>query len=146
LRAVSPKTPAVYAEGRGGRTRYPKTPDAPSSCTWTERVLPSTTSHAVYSVFLVFASRTELFLVDEIRYVQLSSVCVPRILGGFEIVEYVQYLITCGGQRVLQQSHITQVTYFFVLLTVVTEPLVTLVIVVCHDPSARRTAPLSFIY
>jgi len=83
---------------------------------------------------------------DEITYVKLSRVSVPRNLGGFKIVEYVQYLITCEGQRVLQQSHITQVTYFFVLLTVVAEPLVTLVIVVCHDPSARRTAPLSFTY
>ena len=111
-----------------------------------ERVLPPTAMHAVYSVFLDFASRTELLHADEIMYVQLSTVCVSSILGRFKIVEYVQYLITCREQRVLQRSHITQVTYFFVLFTAVAETLVTLVIVVCNDPSACRTAPLPFTY
>jgi len=78
--------------------------------------------------------------------VQLSSVCVTSILGRFKIIEYVQYFITRGGQVVLQGSHIAQVTYFFVLLTVVTEPLITLVIVVRHDPPTRRTASLPFIH
>ena len=61
-----------------------------------ERVHPPTATHSVYSDFLVFAYRTELLHADEIRYVQLSSVCVPRILGPFKIIEYVQYLITRG--------------------------------------------------
>ena len=77
---------------------------------------------------------------------QLSIVCVPRILRRFGILEYVQYLTTCGGQRVPQGSHITQVTYFFVLRTVVTEPLFALVVFVSHEPSAHRTASLSFTY
>ena len=108
-----------------------------------ERVLPPTTSHYV---LLVFASGTELLHADEIGYVYLSSVCVPSILGGFEIIEYVQQIITCGVQGIHQWSHITQLTDFFFLLKVVAETFIIFVIVLRHDPSTHRTIPLSFTY
>ena len=60
-------------------------------------------------------------------------------------MEDLQYLITCGGQRVLQVSHIAQVTSFFVLITVVTDPLVTLVISTRHSPSTCRKTSFSFV-
>jgi len=50
------------------------------------------------------------------------------------------------GQRVLQVSHVTQVIHVFVLLTVIAESLVTFVISVRHDPSARRATSLSFAH
>jgi len=77
---------------------------------------------------------TELLHAEEFRYVQLSSFSVLVVLGRFRTVLYVEYLITCGGQRALHVSHITQMTYFFVLLTVVAETFITLVIVAGHDP------------
>jgi len=67
-------------------------------------------------------------------------------LGRLEIVEDLEYLLTCEEQRVLQRSHIAQLSYLFVLLTVVTKPLITLVIFTRHDPSTRRATPLSFTH
>ena len=67
-------------------------------------------------------------------------------MGSRKIVEYVEYLITCGGQRVLQRSHIAQLIHFSVLLTDIAEPLVTLMLFVRHEQSTRRATPLTLTH
>ena len=80
-----------------------------------ERMFPLTPSHAV-PLFHVLATRTKLLHANEVRYVEFSFGRVLGIFGSFEILEDVQYLIASRGQHVLQGSHITQVTYVFILL------------------------------
>ena len=106
-------------------------------------MLPLTASEAV---FHVLASRTEHLRAAEFRHVYFSFGGVLGILVRFEIIKDVQYLITSGRQRTLQRSNVVHVTYLFVLLTVVTEPIVTLVIFARRDPSKRRATSLSFAH
>ena len=83
-----------------------------------ERVLPLTASHALSTVFRIFALRTELLNADEIRYVQCGFFRVLRILRSLKIVKHVQHLAAVEGQLVLQRSHVTQVACFSVLAAV----------------------------
>jgi len=55
------------------------------------------------------------------------------------------YLITGGGKRVFQRSHVTKMVHVYVLPTVLAEPLVTFVAVTRHEQSTRRTC-LTFAY
>jgi len=48
------------------------------------------------------------------------------------------------GQRVLQRSRIAQVTYFFVLLTVIAESFIAFVITAIYGPSSCRAKSFSF--
>ena len=54
-----------------------------------ERVHPLTASHALSTVFCIFALWTELLNADEIRYVQCGFVRVLRSLRCLEIIKYV---------------------------------------------------------
>jgi len=78
-----------------------------------------------------------------------SSYHIVRVLGilsSLKIIEYVQYLITCMGQRVLQGTHKTNVTYFFVVITFLAESFITFVISVLHDTSTCRTTQLTLTH
>jgi len=71
---------------------------------------------------------------------------VLRILRSLKIVKYVQYLIIFAGQKVFLRSHIAQVTYGPILLTVSTNYVVTFVSVSRHEQSIRRAKPFTFTY
>jgi len=109
-------------------------------------MLPMTASHALSTVFRIFALRTELLNADEIRYVQCGFFRVLRILRSLKIVKYLQHLIAVGGQLVLQRSHVTQVACFSVLAAVLAESLIIFVIFPRHKQSTRRTTSFTFAY
>ena len=115
-----------------------------------ERMLPMTASHALSTVFRIFALRTELLNADEIRYVQCGFFRVLRILRSLKIVKYLQHLIAVGGQLVLQRSHVTQVACFSVPATVLIVSFITFVVFrftsVPHVAQLRLRSHTDFLF
>ena len=63
-------------------------------------------------------------------YIRL--VRIQRILGLFEIVKHVEYLICIRRQNVLYRPHLAQVSYISVLVIDFTLSLITFAFYACH--------------
>ena len=63
-------------------------------------------------------------------------------MGNLKIVKYVQHPVA-GRRLVLQWTHVTQVTYDFVLITCFAIPFIAFVVFACHERAARGATSLS---